>query len=433
MTDRRILRSEPEKKNLNRPVGETVNIALERTKGFQKSKAALFLLSFISSMLGGTVSSLISTYLPDVAAELLHNNSQQVNNNISSMINAVALFGWTAGGITWGYFCDSIGRKKSFLYSTLCYGLATILTGISPNWFLVILFRFFSGFGIGGVLVTTTMLVSEEFVAKQRAVLLGILSISIPLGFFSSGIITYLVSAWRWAFMIGVIPVFIGLLGSLTITESVKWKEKKISDNEFNLSSLYYGEYRKRLWMGAAVFGAPLIGLWATVSWLPFWIHDLPKEVETLQPGALAMMLVGIGGLTGGFISGWIVHTIGIKRTLLVCFGASFVLSFILFFLTRKFGYAAYWQVGFLSVFFGISQGALSIYIPALFPSSIGATATGLCFNIGRIFTAAAVFFIGSLVQIMGGYGPSIFYFSLVFLIAFAVTLFNKPQSLQQN
>ena len=138
------------------------------------------------------------------------------------------------------------------------------------------------------------------------------------------------------------------------------------------------------------------------------------------------MMLVGAGGLTGGIISGWIVNAIGIKKTLLGCFGASFAIAFILFFLTTRIGLISYIEVALLSIFFGISQGALSIYIPELFPVSVGATATGLCFNVGRILTVLAVFFIGSLVQRLGGFGHSIFYFSFVFLVAFLITLFNR-------
>jgi hypothetical protein len=75
---------------------------------------------------------------------------------------------------------------------------------------------------------------------------------------------------------------------------------------------------------------------------------------------------------------------------------------------------------------FGISQGLLSVYIPLLFPVSIRATATGLCFNVGRFFTAAAVFFVGVLVTTLGGYGNSLFTFSFVFLVGFLFLLFSK-------
>ena len=406
----------------------SAELSLIKPVGFQKYKRALFLICFFSSLFGGTVSTLMSVYLPDAIRDLLHNSSTQSTDNISATINSIFIFGWTAGGIIWGIFCDTLGRKKSFIYATFCYGLFTILTGLSPTWFLVVLCRFLSGFGIGGVLVITTMLVSEGYQEKKRAVLLGILSISIPVGIFSAGLLTYFVSQWRYAFIVGAIPVILSGMAILLFAESEKWVNATQKENEAirNLNHLFSRQNSKNLIMGSLVFGAALIGLWATFSWLPFWIQNLVSGTTGQKERGLAMMTMGGGGLLGGFISGWVVHALGLKRTLLICFGASFILAFILFRLTTTLSLSTYFQIAFITIFFGMSQGALSMYIPELFPVSLSATATGVCFNLGRIITGVAVFFIGSLVEMLGGYGNAIFYFDFVFLIGFIITLFNK-------
>jgi len=406
----------------------SVEMSLTKPVGLQKYKRALFLICFFSSMFGGTVSTLMSVYLPDAIKDLLHDTSGQSTDNISATINSIFIFGWTAGGIVWGIFCDTLGRKKSFIYATVCYGLFTILTGLAPSWFTVVLCRFLSGFGIGGVLVITTMLVSEGYQEKKRAVLLGILSISIPVGIFSAGLLTYFVSQWRYAFMVGAIPVLLSGMAAIFFTESEKWVTAKKKENEAinNLNHLFSKENSRNLIMGSLVFGAALIGLWATFSWLPFWIQNLVSGTTGQKERGLAMMTMGGGGLLGGFISGWVVHALGLKRTLLICFGASFILAFILFKLTTTLSPGTYFQIAFITIFFGMSQGALSMYIPELFPVSLSATATGVCFNLGRIITGVAVFFIGSLVEMLGGYGNAIFYFDFVFLIGFIITLFNK-------
>jgi predicted MFS family arabinose efflux permease len=406
----------------------SAEMTLIKPVGFQKYKRALFLICFFSSLFGGTVSTLMSVYLPDAIRDLLHDTNTQNTDNISATINSIFIFGWTAGGIIWGIFCDTLGRKKSFIYATLCYGLFTILTGMSPSWFLVVLCRFLSGFGIGGVLVITTMLISEGYQEKKREVLLGILSISIPVGIFSAGLLTYFVSQWRYAFIVGAIPVILSGMAVLFFTESEKWIKAKKKENEAirNLNLLFSSQNSKNLIMGSLVFGAALIGLWATFSWLPFWIQNLVSGTSGQKERGLAMMTMGGGGLLGGFISGWVVHALGLKRTLLICFGASFILAFILFRLTTTLSPGTYFQLAFITIFFGMSQGALSMYIPELFPVSLSATATGVCFNLGRIITGVAVFFIGSLVEILGGYGNAIFYFDFVFLIGFFITLFNK-------
>lgn len=178
--------------------------------------------------------------------------------------------------------------------------------------------------------------------------------------------------------------------------------------------------------MGSLVFGAALVGLWATFSWLPFWIQGMVRDGSGQKQNGTAMMFMGGGGLLGGFISGWVVHALGLKKTLLLCFGASFILAFFLFKLTHTLSVSTFLQIGFLAIFFGMSQGALSIYIPELFPTSLSATATGVCFNLGRIITGVAVFFIGSLVEMLGGYGNAIFYFDFVFVIGFFITVFYK-------
>jgi MFS family permease len=406
----------------------SVEIPLLKPVGFQKYKRALFLICFFSSLFGGTVSTLMSVYLPDAIKDLLQNRSLQNIDNISATINSVFIFGWTAGGVIWGILCDTLGRKKSFIYATFCYGLFTILTGLAPTWFTVVACRFISGFGIGGVLVITTMLISEGYQEKKRAVLLGILSISIPVGIFSAGLLTYYVSEWRYAFTVGAIPILLSVLAVLFFTESEKWRYAKQKENEAmdNLNQLFRKENSRNLFMGSLVFGAALIGLWATFSWLPFWIQNLVSGTSGQKERGLAMMMMGGGGLLGGFISGWVVHILGLKRTLLICFGASFILSFILFKLTSTLSPIVYFQIAFITMFFGMSQGALSMYIPELFPTSLSATATGICFNLGRVITGVAVFFIGSLVEMLGGYGNAIFYFDFVFLIGFVITLLNK-------
>ena len=412
----------------------SVEIPLLKTVGLRKYKRALFLICFFSSLFGGTVSTLMSVYLPDAIKDLLKTEPAQNMDNISATINSVFIFGWTAGGVIWGIFCDTLGRKKSFIYATGCYGIFTILTGLAPTWFGVVACRFFSGFGIGGVLVITTMLVSEGYLEKKRAVLLGILSISIPVGIFSAGLLTYYVSQWRYAFVVGAIPVLLSGLAAVFFTESEKWSASKQKENKApdQLNQLFSKENSRNLIMGSLIFGTALIGLWATFSWLPFWIQNLVSGTSGQKERGLAMMLMGGGGLLGGFISGWVVHAIGLKKTLLICFFACFFLSFVLFKLTTALSPLVYFQIAFITIFFGMSQGALSMYIPELFPVSLSATATGVCFNLGRVITGVAVFFIGSLVEILGGYGNAIFYFSFVFLIGFIITLFNKQTHYSQ-
>ena len=77
-----------------------------------------------------------------------------------------------------------------------------------------------------------------------------------------------------------------------------------------------------------------------------------------------------------------------------------------------------------LGLCFGISQGVLNYFIPELFPVQVRSSATGLCFHVGRAFTAIAVFFVGAWAVWLGGYGNAIFTFSWVYIIGLVALLF---------
>lgn len=388
----------------------------------------LFVLCFMSSALGGTVSTLMSVYLPVVVKELQGNLQPDELNSVSGFINALFIFGWAFGGFTWGLISDRIGRKKALLSAIACYGIFTLLTGLMPAWTGLVACRFMSGFGVGGVLVVSFTLLSEVWPPKSKAVVTGILSIAFPVGIFSAGLINFMVSSWREGFFIGAVPVVLALVGLFVIKESDKWLEhreqKLVGIKQINW---YSAENRRELLVGSLMFGTMLIGLWAIFSWLPTWVQSLIPGDAAKERG-LSMMFMGMGGLAGGFFSGYLVNFLGLRKSMMLCFAICSVMSFVLFKLNTTFSPAIFAEIAVLALFFGASQGVLSAYIPQLFHTGIRATATGFCFNIGRLFTGTAVLFIGVLVSSFGGYGNAIFIFSFVFVIGLVVVLFVKEK-----
>jgi MFS family permease len=384
----------------------------------------LFTICFVSSMFGGVVSTLMSVYLPVAVKDLLGAVTEEKLNDVSAYINSVFIFGWMFGGVIWGIVCDRIGRARSVMFSTLCYGLFTVLTAFSPSWFAVMACRFLTGFGVGGVLVTTTIMVSESWAGKKRAVALGILSISIPVGIFSAGLINYLLPDWRQAFLTGVVPLLAAGASLFFLKESEKWKAKTGVGTQGPPERIN----RKNLWIGSLIFGTMLIGMWAIFSWLPTWVQSLSGLSDAQHQRGISMMLLGGGGLAGGFVSGWVAHAIGLRKTMLLCFAICFGMAFLLFKVNHSFSGVAYPEIAILAVFFGISQGALSAYIPELFPTAVCAAATGFCFNVGRLFTATAVFFVGALVSLLGGYSNTLFIFSFIFLIGFLASWYAREK-----
>ncbi len=257
---------------------------------------------------------------------------------------------------------------------------------------------------------------------------MGILSIAFPVGIFSAGLINYIVSSWREGFMIGMIPLGISLLGIFLIRESAYWKETNAQKTNVqnSVAGLFSSSQRSNVITGAMIFGTMLIGLWAIFSWLPTWVQSLSTVDDAQKERGMSMMLLGIGGLSGGFVSGWMANAFGLHRSMLICFSACAILSFVLFKTNTTINMVVYAEIAALALFFGASQGVLSAFIPQLFPVSMRATATGFCFNVGRLFTGTAVLFVGVMVTALGGYSNALFLFSLVFVLGLIVLFYRR-------
>jgi MFS family permease len=386
----------------------------------------MFAICFLGNVMGGTASTLISVYLPVLVKDLLNTRQTEDLSQVSAYISALYFVGWAIGGLFMGVIGDRIGRAKSLALSISMFGLFTLLISFVNSWELVLLFRFFCGFGVGGMLVINNTLLSETWPARTRAVFIGILSIGFPVGIFSSGAVNYLVSSWRQGFMVGIVPMTLGLLAFWILRESELWKASRGQDLAHGVQQ-NLRDHRTQLINGSIIFGSMLIGLWAVFSWVPTWVQSLlATGSDGQRERGISMMLLGAGGLSGGFVSGWVSNALGTRRAMMLCFGGCFILSFLLFKVSTVFNTITIVEIAMLSFMFGISQGLLAVYIPLLFPVTIRAMATGFCFNVGRFFTAAVVFFVGALVTTFGGYGNSLFVFSFVFLLGFSILSFAK-------
>jgi MFS family permease len=238
------------------------------------------------------------------------------------------------------------------------------------------------------------------------------------------------ISGWHIAFLTGIIPLVISVIALFILPESASWKYNKQADHAAFDNRLFTSAYEKNLVSGSVIFGAMLIGLWAIFSWTPTWVQSItPDNNKANELRGITMMVLSFSGLIGSIASGWIVNTIGMRKTMMMCFVACFIMTFVVFKLNTFVSSSTLIEMGILAFFFGISQGALSVYIPSLFPTIVRASATGFCFNIGRLFTATVVFFIGALVSFLGGYGNAVFIFSFIFLIGLITTCLSKNES----
>jgi metabolite-proton symporter len=155
----------------------------------------------------------------------------------SELLGIIAAFGTYAvgflarpiGGIIFGHFGDTIGRKKLLQWSLLIIGLCTVAIGLLPTYdqvgilapALLVVCRFIQGFALGGEWGGAVLLVSEHGGADRRGLWASFPQAAVPAGNILATAMMALLAAttsseqflswgWRIAFLASAALVLVG-------------------------------------------------------------------------------------------------------------------------------------------------------------------------------------------------------------------------------
>src|SRR5215831_16051057 len=154
-------------------------------------------------------------------------------------ILATTVFGWATGGVIGGIIADYIGRKRTMILAVLAYSFTTGLSAFAWDWVSFALLRFLVGVAIGSEWATGASIVSELWPDHARgkgggllqcgAGLGSILVSLVWLGITSDSLGAWLGTqgphAWRYLYLIGVLPALVVLWIRRNIPESPRWEE----------------------------------------------------------------------------------------------------------------------------------------------------------------------------------------------------------------
>jgi MFS family permease len=376
--------------------------------GISRYHGLVFLGCWLGGIFDGMDSTLMSVAGPKAIAELLHTTNKLQISHTASIVGSVFLLGWMLGGVIFGVVGDKLGRVRSMVLSILLYALFTGLAGLVHNWPELAACRFLTGLGIGGELVSIATLLTEIWPARTRTLAVGILITSYQAGVILAGGISTMFQGWREAFWVGALPAVLVFFLRRGLNESETWLEarEKNAHAKQNAetaakSHLFAPQNRRALVVGGIAFGSLLIGYWASLSWIPFWVNDLLQGHGVGNERGIATMYQGLGAVLGCILSGFAAEKLGRRSTIILSAIGCFAASCLLFLTNRTFTPMVYTESAVLGFFIGLIQAVLYIYLPELFPTLVRASGTGFCLNVGRFTTAVVVFFVGDIIHFL--------------------------------
>src|SRR6201993_1617405 len=146
----------------------------------------------------------------------------------SAVILLSSGFGAMFGAVFYGWLADKIGRRKVFLTTVINFSVATGILAFTPDraWLFLSVFRFFIGFGVGGLYCVDLPLVQEFVPASKRGFIGGLVTAFIPIGVMIGSILGAFLApviGWRGLFASGLVPALLTLLIRAWVPESPRW------------------------------------------------------------------------------------------------------------------------------------------------------------------------------------------------------------------
>ena len=192
-----------------------------------------FLFGFDSSVINGAVDSIEGQF--------------HLSSFVTGFAVAVALLGCAVGAWYAGRLSDSWGRKPVMMLGAVLFIVSSVGSGLAFSVWDLMLWRVIGGLGIGIASVIAPAYISEIAPTRMRGSLASMQQLAITIGIFvallsdallantagnASNTLYWGLEAWRWMFIVGVIPAVIYGILSLLIPESPRFLVGRKRDKE---------------------------------------------------------------------------------------------------------------------------------------------------------------------------------------------------------
>jgi len=319
---------------------------------------------------------------------------------------AIAFLARPIGSALFGHFGDRIGRKTTLVAALLTMGISTVTIGVLPTYsmigiaapLLLALCRFGPGLGLGGEWGGAVLLAIENAPPGKRAWYGMFPQLGAPIGFFFSGGVFLVLSAWltneqffrfgwRIPFLVSAVLVVLGLYVRLTITETPVFREALTRFERVNVPMVVVFRHHA----GTLVLGV-LVSLTAFVIFYLMTVFALSWGTSALGYGReqfLVMQLVAMLFFALMIPISARLAERGRRRMLMWANVAVFAFGLVMAPLFAAGTAGALLMMVLGMSLMGLVYGPLGTVLSELFPTPVRYSGSSLTFNLAGIFGAS--------------------------------------------
>lgn len=346
------------------------------------------------------------------------------------LVFSAALAGMMTGAMFIAPYSDVIGRRKMVLICVLTIGLSMCLTALANSLSQLVILRFITGLGVGGMLASLAAICSEYAPAKYRSLSVMIITGGYPIGATVGGFIAApLIPAYGWesVFLAGGIATLamgaavyffmpeslqftlrkggpdvlasankiLQRLGSNTL-ESMPELDEQENQDKANVFSLLTRDRRRNTLLLWSSFLFCFVCLYFMMSWIPKLVVTAGMSEAT---GVYAGVAFNGGAVVGIFTLGWLSSRIGLSRLISSFLSSAAVLMVVFVFADGVNNlYPSLFVIGFL-----LQGGFVGLYAIAakIYPTELRSTGVGWAIGLGR-FGAVVGPYVGGLLIAAG-------------------------------
>jgi MFS family permease len=364
---------------------------------------------------------------------------------------ALTLLGWGIGGLIGGVLADYLGRKRTMMLAILAYSVMTALSAFAWDWVSFAVLRFLVGLAIGSEWVTGASIVSELWPDKARGRGVGLMQSGLGIGFFLASFAWLFVgamgpNAWRYMFLIGVLPALLTLWVRRAIPESERWErvndqrqaaiERKRSGASlgakdealarFTVADLFAEpEMRRRVILALLMSLATTFAFWGISAWIPPYIGAVAAKdgLSNQAWQSYAGMALNGSAILGYVGFGFLADAYGRKPTTIFYVVASLASVAVLFLWAQDLAVMLI-GAGLCGAFVSGQYTWMAAWLPELFPTRMRATAAGFVFNTPRLIAWTGPLISGWLITEAGGFSQAAVAISMVYILSLAAAPF---------